>query len=191
MNIYSNNIHAGYLDDAFGHRGSQFIKSKPSRSFHVAWQDLPAQTQSLALTFLDYDAVPVCGFPWIHWTVANIDPAWRHLPENASIEMPLLEGVTSWNSGLLDEEWYLSKEEATGFGGSAPPDKAHLYTLTLYALDTTLHLNRGFYMNELWQAMDGHILDQATLQMWYKSKEEYSGSHLESEARERQIPLSL
>lgn len=83
----------------------------------MAWEDLPKDTKSLALTFIDYDAVPVCCFPWIHWTVSHIDPALKELPENASVNIKLVEGVTSWHSGIIPKEWQLNKEDASGFGG--------------------------------------------------------------------------
>ena len=98
----------------------------PNHSFHLAWDNLPPGTQSLALTFVDHDAIPFCGFTWIHWLAANIDPALKELPENASATMPLLQGVNSWNSGIIPKEYQLSKEEASQYGGCAPPDKDHL-----------------------------------------------------------------
>ena len=136
----------------------------------MSWEGLPANTQSLALVFLDHDAIPVCGFTWIHWLVANIDPALKELPENASIEMDLLEGLTSWSSGIVPEEFRLKKEDDVGFGGCAPPDKEHLYTIELYALDIKLNLKNGFFMNELLKEMKGHILDKGTLEALYKTK---------------------
>lgn len=170
MKIYSNNVHDGYLDDRFGKRGTEFIQNKkPSRSFHLGWQDLPKGTQSLAIIFDDEDAIAVCGFNWIHWIVANIDPALGELPENASIDMDLLQGVTSWSSSLLPEEWYLDKANDVGFGGCAPPDKDHEYTVTVYALDKKLNLKKGFLKNDLVWAMRGHILDQATLYAKYQA----------------------
>jgi Raf kinase inhibitor-like YbhB/YbcL family protein len=175
MKVWSQHIKNNFLDDAFGHRGIDFIKTKPCRSFHIGWEGAPENTQSLALIFLDYEAIPVCGFPWIHWTVANIAPGQNgsgELRENLSVEGKLLEGVTSWNSGLLSPEWYLEKEDATGYGGCAPPDKAHLYTVDVYALDTTLQLERGFFMNELINGMKGHVLAQAKIDFWYKAKEQ-------------------
>ncbi len=175
MRIWSQNIKNNYLDDAFGHRGTEFLKTKPCRSLHLAWEDAPKNTQSLALIFIDYEAIPVCGFPWIHWTVANIPPGKNgsgELHENISMEKKLLEGVTSWNSGLLPKERHLNKEDATGYGGSAPPDKAHLYTIDFYALDTSLKLERGFFMSELIRGMDGHILAHEKINFWYKAKSE-------------------
>ncbi len=169
MKIYSNNIKQGYVDDAMGKRGHQFIHGKkPSRSFHLAWEDLPTGTVSLALIMTDEDAIPVCGFTWIHWTVANMDPALKSLPENASQEMDLLQGVTSWSSGIISADWRLHKEDDIGFGGCAPPDCDHRYTIELYALDKKLNLQRGFYKNELVWAMQGRILDKATLYGIYK-----------------------
>ena len=170
MKINSNSLIHETFKKEIGHHGTQFLKNKPTYSFHIAWQDLPKGTQSLALLFIDYDAIPVCGFPWIHWTVANIDPQLTELPENASKTMRLLEGVTSWHSKLLPEEHRLTKEEDAGFGGCAPPDKAHLYTIKVYALDTKLNLTRGFYLNELLKAMAGHVLDKAVLEGLYPAK---------------------
>ena len=171
MKINSNNIVNGYFEDQIGHRGTQILKDKkPTRSFHLAWEDLPPGTETLALIFIDHDAIPVCGFSWIHWSVANIDPQWHELPENASLERSLLEGVTSWNSGLLPEAWKLDKEDATGFGGCAPPDQAHRYTVELYALNTKLSLQRGFFLNEMLNAMEGHVLAKTSLCALYKTK---------------------
>ncbi len=171
MKISSKNIVNGYLDDAFGHRGTQFKDNKPSRSLQLSWSDLPPNTVSLAIFFDDMDAIPVCGFSWIHWTVANIDPTLGELPENASLDMPLLEGVSSWAAPFVPAEWKLTSEQATGFGGCAPPDKAHLYTLRMYALDKRLDLQRSFFANEMFHAMTGHILAEARLDFWYKAKD--------------------
>lgn len=168
MKIFSKNIINGYLEDKFGKHGTQFLKNqKPNRSFHLAWDNLPKNTESLALIFLDYDAIPVCGFPWIHWTVANIDPNLKELPENASVDMKLLEGVTSLYSKLLPDR--MTKEDSIGYGGCAPPDQDHRYTVYVYALSKKLKLERGFYTNELLKAMEDCILDQAKLHCMYRS----------------------
>ncbi len=171
MKIFSKSIENGYFADRFGHHGTDFIQGKkPSRSFQISWQDIPSGTKTLALVCIDHDAIPVCGFTWIHWAVANIDPKLGELPENASQEKDLLEGVTSWNSGFLPPEWYLSKEDAIGYGGMAPPDKEHEYEVKLYALDNSLSLTKGFYLNELYKAIEGHVLAEARLIGLYKSK---------------------
>jgi Raf kinase inhibitor-like YbhB/YbcL family protein len=169
MKIYSKNIINAYLEDAFGKNGTEFIEAKkPSRSFHLAWEGLPVDTKSLALIFTDEDAIPVCGFSWIHWTVCDIDPALGALPENASQEMDLIQGVTSWSSGIISQEWQLSIDADANYGGCAPPDKDHRYTLEVYALDKKLHLKPGFYKNELVWAMEGHILEKAKLYFRYR-----------------------
>lgn len=170
MKIKSNSIINGCFKADIGKHGTHFFKNiMPNYSFHLAWEDLPENTQSLALIFIDHDAIPVCGFTWIHWIVANIDPALKELPENASATMNLLEGVNSWVSGIIPAEKRLNKDEASSFGGCAPPDKDHLYTIELYALDTSLTLTSGFAMNELLKAMKGHVLDKATLEASYKA----------------------
>lgn len=172
MQISSTNIVSNVLQNPFGSLGQQFLnKIKPTRSFQLSWQDLPKNTVSLALTLLDHDAIPVCGFTWIHWTAANIDPSLNSLPENASLSMKLLQGVTSWSSRLLPPEVQLTLAEDQGYGGCAPPPgQTHCFTLTVYALDTLLTLQPGFYANELLTTMEGHIVDQAILKFWYPTE---------------------
>ena len=55
------------------------------------------------------------------------------------------------------------------YGGMTPPDKPHIYELHVYALDKMLDLEKGFLLNELYQEMDGHILDQFTLKGIYEN----------------------
>jgi Raf kinase inhibitor-like YbhB/YbcL family protein len=169
MKIYSNSIVNGYFDPKFGKHGTQFFKNMPSRSFHLAWDDLPVNTKSLALVFIDHDAITPMGFTWIHWVVANIDPALTELPENASVEQNLLQGVNSWRSPLLPEADRLTREEASHFGGCAPPDQPHRYTIKLYALNTLLDLKPGFPLNELLHTVEGHVLDKAKIYGWYRA----------------------
>ena len=49
--------------------------------------------------------------------------------------------------------------------GPQPPDKTHLYTLAVYALDSKLDLPEGYYLNEFRRAIDGHVLAKATLEI--------------------------
>ncbi len=168
MKLYSHNIHNGYLDICCGNNSldaTDIINGINVHSFHLAWEDLPPNTKSLALIFDDPDAIPVCGFSWIHWTVCNIDPATKELKENESItNNSLIQGRTSWSSKLLGHE---CEKDFMSYGGCAPPDKTHTYRVTVYALDTILDLNKGFYCNELIHAMEGHVIDSCTLNMKY------------------------
>ena len=116
-----------------------------------------------ALSLDDPDAIPVCGFCWIHWTLCNLTET--EVAEDISIHNPpFIQGCTSQHSVASPE----TREEASFYGGMAPPDAVHEYGLTVYALDCTLDLQPGFYLNELYRAMRGHILDQATVYALYR-----------------------
>lgn len=172
MQVHSNSILKDYLKPEFGKHGQEFTKEgKPSRSFQISWSQLPENTKSLALILIDHDAIPVCGFSWVHWTVANIDPKLGELPENASRTLPLLQGRTSWSAPILRDsslsKLYVQPDQDAYYGGPAPPDTDHLYTLNIYALDTLLQLQPDFLMNALLQGMKGHILEHTTLEAYY------------------------
>ncbi len=117
----------------------------------------------------DYDAIPVCGFSWIHWTVANIPVTLDGLKENSSREMnQLIQGKNSLASKQICGE--MPDATTCFYGGPRPPDKDHEYEITCYALDTEFDLKPGFRLNELLSKMRGHILESKTIYGKYSAE---------------------
>ena len=163
--LESNGIENGFIKEKYGKFGTENINGMPSLSFPLKWKEAPKNTKTFALVMEDYDAIPVTGFSWIHW-VTIIPGNYNELKENASLkDSNLIQGVNSCISSM----GVLSKADASHFGGPAPPDKPHTYSITLYALDKEIPLKSGFYLNELYKEMEGHILDQVTLKGDYKN----------------------
>lgn len=164
--LTSSGIENGYIKEKYGQYGTENIKGMPSLSLPLEWKGVPEGTKSFALVMQDYDAIPVTGFSWIHW-VAVVPGSYTKLEENASLtNKDIIQGVNSWISSMGG----LSKAEASHFGGPAPPDKEHTYEITIYALDKEIKLENGYYLNELYKEMEGHVLDSATLEGVYKTK---------------------
>ncbi|TNH06018.1 YbhB/YbcL family Raf kinase inhibitor-like protein [Testudinibacter sp. TR-2022] len=159
MKVSSSAIKNGFFEDKYGKRGTQFSPNgMPNYSIPLDISDVPAGTKSFALVLEDKDAVGAAGYVWIHWLVANLQRT--SLPENDSISATdYVQGRNSW-SGKLGG---LSAEEASFYGGMAPPNADHRYELYVYALDCELDLAPGFGFNDLHFAMQGHILDRAYL----------------------------
>ena len=59
----------GYLPDAYGKYAApeDCYDWSCRRSFPFTVEGVPYGTRALAVFFIDWDSVPVCGFPWIHW----------------------------------------------------------------------------------------------------------------------------
>ena len=165
MKVTSTGIENGFWADRFGKFGSDLsAKGKNVRSVPLSISDAPAGTVSFAVVLDDKDAIPVCGFNWIHWTLCNLTQA--EVAEDASRNSPdFIQGSTSFHSAAGDE----TRAEASCYGGMAPPDADHEYTLTVYALDCTLDLTEGFYLNEMLRAMRGHVLAHARVSAMYRA----------------------
>jgi Raf kinase inhibitor-like YbhB/YbcL family protein len=117
----------------------------------LAWSDVPAGAQSLALICNDPDA-PMGT--WTHWVLWNIPPGATSLPEglpkDASLPSGMKQGLNSW--------------PRVGYNGPCPPPgKPHHYVFTLYALDNELDLPAQAHENALENALKGHVLAQAQL----------------------------
>jgi Raf kinase inhibitor-like YbhB/YbcL family protein len=117
----------------------------------LAWGDLPAGTESLALVVDDPDA-PVRT--WVHWVAFSLPAGTTSLPEAVPAGEVLpgggLQGSNSW--------------QRLAYGGPCPPPGSeHHYVFTLYALDATLDLEAGADKGALLEAMEGHILGQGEL----------------------------
>ena len=165
MKITSTGIINGIIEDKYGKRGESFNEhGMPTYSLPLAIEDAPKNTISYALVLEDKDAFPVSGgFSWIHWTAANITKT--ELLENESqTATDFVQGLNSWTSMQGGNQ---SPELSRFYGGMAPPNAPHMYELHVYALDTLLDLENGFYMNDLYRKMDGHILTQYTLKGEY------------------------
>lgn len=163
MWVRSKGIVNGEISDRFGSKGSRFTENgMPNNSIPLEIHDAPEGTRSFAVVMEDRDAIPVCGFSWIHWTVANL--TGTVLEEgDSNLRKDIVQGVNSYHSCASD----LSAEEATGYGGPAPPDKEHLYEIRVYALDSLLEVEDGFFMNDLFKRMEGHVLGRACIRGTY------------------------
>jgi Raf kinase inhibitor-like YbhB/YbcL family protein len=115
----------------------------------LVWTEPPSGTKSFALLVDDPDA-PVGN--WNHWTMWNLPPNARGLPEEISKEATLPDGTQQGRNDF----------RKTGYNGPCPPPgKPHRYYFKLFALDTKLDLKPGASKHELEAAMKGHILAQA------------------------------
>lgn len=153
MKVACPGIRDGWFDDKYGCRGGVTVDGMPGLSPAFEIEEAPEGTRSFAVILDDYDAVSAGGFTWVHWLISDLRET--RVEEGASHNGPAFtEGANSWFSALGD----LTREQATGYGGPAPPNGTHRYTLKVFALDTVLDLPRGFRLNELMFAMDGHVL---------------------------------
>lgn len=76
----------GMLPDRFGKYSSPELRRDGNNicSFPIEVSGVPEGTKSLALSLVDYDSIPVCGFAWIHWAACGVSPDTVLIPENAS-----------------------------------------------------------------------------------------------------------
>ena len=167
MNVTSSGIENGMIKPQYGKRGTQFNENDiPTFSLPFRVENAPEETVSLAIVLEDKDAYPVTGgFVWIHWLAANITRF--DIKDNESqTATDFVQGRNSWTSVQGGEQ---SVELSSYYGGMTPPDKPHTYELHVYALDKMLDIKQGFFLNELYHAMDGHILEQCTLKGIYEN----------------------
>ncbi|MCD6045184.1 MAG: Phosphatidylethanolamine-binding protein [Gammaproteobacteria bacterium] len=105
----------------------------------VQWQDVPANSQSLALVLEDPDAPS--GL-WIHWLVWNIPATVTQLTSDVGVV-----GKNSWGN--------------LRYQGPCPPTGQHRYYLHLYALDNHLTLAPSSTDAQLQEAIRDHVLAEA------------------------------
>lgn len=167
MIVTSTGIIDGIIDDKYGKRGTQFNENGiPSCSLPLKFEDAPEGTVCYALVVEDKDACPVTGgFSWIHWMAADITRN-ELLEDESGTAKDMVQGANSWMSVLGGEQ---SKELSSYYGGMTPPDAPHCYEIHVFALDATLNLPNGFFLNELYREMEGHVLDQFTLKGIYRN----------------------
>ncbi len=116
----------------------------------LSWDEIPSETQSLALIVDDLDA-PARTF--VHWVIYDISPTVNQLPEK------IIGSKTIPSGGVQGKNDF----GRLGYGGLCPPSGIHRYFFQLYALDQKLSLATGASKSQIISAMEGHILEKAEL----------------------------
>lgn len=151
----------GLLADEYGKYApaDAMLAGHPIKSFPIEISDAPTATKTFAIVFIDFDSTPVCGFTWIHWLAANIPASLTSIPANASRQLAdqFVQGNNSNAGALVGGDPQIT----SGYVGPQPPDKAHHYTLKVYALDDQLPLTNNYWLNDFIHAAQGHILATA------------------------------
>ena len=122
----------------------------------LEWSNVPDGTESIALIVDDPDAP---GGTFVHWVFYD-------LPEDSD---GLAEGISTRRLGALGGSSGSNNLGESGYGGPCPPrGDEHRYFFRLYSLDGELGLESGATKSELFQAMEGRVLDQAELMGTYQ-----------------------
>jgi len=106
--------------------------------------NVPENASSLVLIMDDPDA-PMGT--WVHWVVFNM-PVTTRIGED-SVPAGAVQGKNGWGRNA--------------YGGPCPPSGTHRYVFKLYALDARLDLEAGSTLEQVEQAMHGHVLAQTKL----------------------------
>ena len=156
----------GLLPDKYGKFAPEdcTLDGHPNVSFPITIEEVPRETVSLAIEFVDYDAIPVGGFCWIHWLACDIEPDTVLIPEDASAQesIAMIQGSNSAWSRMAGGN--TDPKLIHRYTGPYPPDKTHVYSLKVYALDTKLELEPGYYLNEFRKAIKGHVITRAEIE---------------------------
>lgn len=176
----------------------------PNRNPHLSWTDVPGGTRSFALVMHDPDAPSVPddvnqegrSVPYdlprgdfFHWVLVDIPEETREIRAAADSDGVVPRGkatgatslgvrgrndYTSWFHGDPDMEGVYG-----GYDGPCPPwndERVHRYIFTLYALDVpTLGFTAGFDGRRALEAIEGHVLAEATWMGTYTMNEALLG----------------
>lgn len=170
----------------------EHIRYSDNRNPELRWEDVPDGTQAFALLVIDPD-VPSVGddvnqegrtvpadlprTEFSHWVVVDIPADMRQLEEGQYSDGGVVPGGKPGRSNGLREGvndytgWFEGDPEMEGvykgYDGMCPPwndTVVHHYRFTLYALDTaSISVASDFTADEVKQAIQGHILAEATL----------------------------
>lgn len=149
----------GIIPDRFTERNK--------RSPALEWEGVPDGTQSFALAIIDPDLPAAFNFPrsFAHWLVYNIPADARGLQEGASMSAAMPSGSQELNSDFVT---FKIPGFGRGYGGPWPPDRAHRYVFTLYALKTrSIDLNPDADLPAFAQAVLPVAIDQTSFTAIY------------------------
>jgi len=173
------------------------VRLAANRNPHLAWDEVPNGTASLALFCIDGDApqdtslanradqtLPLSSArgDFFHWSLLDIPLAMRSMAAGqfssgvTARGKPAASGPGHLRQGLNDYTgWFAGDPDMAGdyygYDGPCPPwndERLHHYLFRLYALDVPrLALAGRFTGRQALDAIYGHILDEARLVVAY------------------------
>lgn len=168
-----------------------------NRNPHLSWGGAPENTRSFVITCIDIDVpsrgddvnqadreVPstLPRVEFVHWLMANIPANCTEIAAGSCSDGITARGKQSPHGpdgsvqGLNDYTgWFAGDKEMSGnyigYDGPCPPwndSLIHHYNFTVHALDVAkLNLEPGFTLAQLRAAMQGHVLQESTIQVTY------------------------
>lgn len=121
----------------------------------MVWLGQPEGTKSYVLFETDPDAIATAGHVIDHWLAYNIPGDQTGLPVSAQ---GMNFGLNSFNNDKYQ-------------GPCPPAGSEHHYIFTLYALDVpSLNLPEGASMQQIVDAMQGHVIGEADMSASYKKE---------------------
>ncbi len=171
---------------------------------HLDWSGAPEGTRSFVVLCMDPDAPTVADdvnqegktvpadlarTDFCHWALVDIPPALTELATGQCCEGVTPKGKRNppgpdgTRQGLNDYTQFLAGDpdmagQYYGYDGPCPPwndEIAHRYVFTVFALDIErLALPEDFTGHDVVKAIEGHVLDQASLTGSYSLNPEVS-----------------
>lgn len=115
----------------------------------IRWQDIPDESEYLAIIMDDPDA-PSGTFT--HWVIYGIPASLTGLKAGVPVDSEIYHGIRQGANGF----------GRTGYGGPCPPKgRPHRYYFRLYAIGSTLKLKGGARRHELEKEMSGRVIAEA------------------------------
>ncbi|MBM7333212.1 MAG: YbhB/YbcL family Raf kinase inhibitor-like protein [Alcanivorax sp.] len=170
-----------------------------NRNPRVTWDGVPEGTRSFAVVVVDPDvpsdasnvnqegktlAEEMPRVDFYHWLLVDIPAEVREIAEGEDSDGVTPRGKSTGRvekgvRGANDYTDFMAgdpdmKGVYGGYDGPCPPwndERLHHYTFTVYALDvTSLGLDGDFRGGDVMKAMEGHILDRASVTGTYTLK---------------------
>lgn len=124
----------------------------------LQWSGAPEETGAFALVVDDPDAP---AGTWVHWVLYGVPADRSELPEGIPAAETALDGARQGRNDF----------QRLGYGGPCPPPNgAHRYRFTLYALAADTGLEPGATKERLLEAIEGHVLARARLTGSYRRR---------------------
>ena len=133
----------------------------------LEWEGVPENTESFALSITDPDVPSELNFPrnFAHWLVYNIPADARRLSRGASGSAAMPPGSRELNSDFITLKL---PGFSSGYAGPWPPDCAHRYIFTLYALKVrNLDLQQDAKLEDFATSVIPVTIEQASFTAMY------------------------